>query len=527
MSSTATEIPELIQSAVDSLPLNLAILDECGEIRWTNSAWREFATQNDVGMATDMVGVNYLDVTANAETTYSREAEAYLDALLSGEIKEFEHEYPCHGPNEFRWFLMRAVAFTANERRYAAVAHVNITERKLRERELKTFQESLDRLLQRIEGLVEDIMEALVRANSREEIEALTAERFASGNEYGAVWLGRYDEVDDRLTVVQASGDQVNAHEPIDLGENTNAVQALRDAIENQTARVVEKNSGLPDVSRADERAVVVPLSYRSTTYGVLVVSIDENDLVDRERRLLQQLGCYIGAVINGVLTKQTMATDTVLNVAAGIHDEGLSLIDLSAELDCVFKHRATTVDGGDMLTLARTDYQDAEKLVETAERYDDVVAAKTIVADDRGCVVQFQLTDSPLCSVLVETGAREMSMDAHRTSLDIEFQVGTERMARQAITALRETYERVELLAFHEVDDPVQTDRGFREKLRARLTERQLTALRRAYVSGFFEWPRRADGEQLADSMGIVPSTYHQHLQAAKRKLVDEFFEE
>ncbi|MGM0397932.1 MAG: bacterio-opsin activator domain-containing protein [Halobacteriota archaeon] len=478
-------------------------------------------------MAPEMVGVNYLEVTANGETTDSREAEAYLDALLSGDIEKFEHEYPCHGTNEFRWFLMRAVAFTANGRRYAAVAHVNITERKLRERELKAFQESLDRLLQRVEGLVEDIMEALVRADSREEIEALTAERFASGNEYGAVWLGRYDEVDGRLTVVQAPGDQVNAHEPIDLGGDTIGLQAISDAIDGRTARVVEEMAGLPGVARADERAIVVPLSYQSTTYGVLVVYTDENDLVDRERRLLQQLGYCIAAIISAVLTRRTMATDTVLNVAVGIHDEGLSLIELSAELDSVFEHRATTVDGGDLLTLARTDYQDAEKLVETAERYDDVVAAEAIVADDRGCVVQFRLTDSPLCSVLGETGAREMSMDARRTSLDVEFRVGTERMARQAITALRETYDRVELLAFHEVDDPVQTDRGFREKLRARLTERQLTALRRAYVSGFFEWPRRADGEQLADSMDIVPSTYHQHLQAAKRKLVDEFFEE
>lgn len=351
--------------------------------------------------------------------------------------------------------------------------------------------------------------------------------RFATGNEYRTAWLGRYEDINDRLTVVQAVGDGVDTDAPIDLRGDGAGIQALRNAIEERTAQVIEDTAGLPGTARGTERVVIVPLSYRSTTYGVLVVFTDENALVDRERRLLQQLGYYIAAIINGVLTKRTMATDSVLTIAVGIHDDGLSLIDLAAELDCSFDHKATTVDGCDLVTLARTEYQDAEKLQEIAERYDDIAAAETIVADDQGCVVQFRLTDSPLCSVMVETGARKMSMEVDRTSLEVEFQVGTERIARQALSDLRESYDRVDLLAFHEVDDPAQTDRGFHEKLRTRLTDRQLTALRRAYVSGFFERPRRADGEQLADSMGIVPSTYHQHLQAAKRKLLDEFFEE
>jgi predicted DNA binding protein len=84
-----------------------------------------------------------------------------------------------------------------------------------------------------------------------------------------------------------------------------------------------------------------------------------------------------------------------------------------------------------------------------------------------------------------------------------------------------------VELLAYREVDEPDQSPLGFRKEMQNRLTDRQLTALRKAYVSGFFEWPRRADGEQLAESMDIVPSTYHQHLQAAQRKLVEGFFEQ
>ena len=55
-------------------------------------------------------------------------------------------------------------------------------------------------------------------------------------------------------------------------------------------------------------------------------------------------------------------------------------------------------------------------------------------------------------------------------------------------------------------------------------LTDRQLTALQRAYFGDFFEWPRPTSGDDLAESMGIARSTYHQHLRAAERKLVKAY---
>ncbi|MFC6757544.1 helix-turn-helix domain-containing protein [Halomicroarcula sp. GCM10025894] len=80
-------------------------------------------------------------------------------------------------------------------------------------------------------------------------------------------------------------------------------------------------------------------------------------------------------------------------------------------------------------------------------------------------------------------------------------------------------------MLAYHE-DQPRETVQGFRESVRDYLTERQLTALKKAYVGGFFEWPRAVEGQQLASSMDVVPSTFHQHLQAAERKVFAALFE-
>jgi predicted DNA binding protein len=52
------------------------------------------------------------------------------------------------------------------------------------------------------------------------------------------------------------------------------------------------------------------------------------------------------------------------------------------------------------------------------------------------------------------------------------------------------------------------------------------MEALRTAFVGGFFEWPRRSSGEEIAAVMGISQSTFLQHLRAAHKKLLSSLFE-
>jgi DNA-binding transcriptional ArsR family regulator len=68
--------------------------------------------------------------------------------------------------------------------------------------------------------------------------------------------------------------------------------------------------------------------------------------------------------------------------------------------------------------------------------------------------------------------------------------------------------------------EDTVFVDRG-------RLTERQLEVLTTAYERGYFDRPRGANATELADALGIDPSTFSEHLRAAQSKLVGEVLEE
>ncbi|WP_137288515.1 PAS domain-containing sensor histidine kinase [Natronorubrum halophilum] len=134
----------LVPAAVDTLPINFAILDDEGTILHTNRAWQEFGEANDLELRPDTIGTNYLDISAQAETETARTAAVGLAEILAGERELFEFEYPCHSPDEQRWFLMRAAPFTDGDRRYVAVAHFDITERHEYQRRLEASNERLE-----------------------------------------------------------------------------------------------------------------------------------------------------------------------------------------------------------------------------------------------------------------------------------------------------------------------------------------------------------------------------------------------
>ena len=62
---------------------------------------------------------------------------------------------------------------------------------------------------------------------------------------------------------------------------------------------------------------------------------------------------------------------------------------------------------------------------------------------------------------------------------------------------------------------------------LLGRFTEKQRAALETAYFAGYFDWPRTATGEEVADLLGIAAPTLANHLCAAERKLLGVLFED
>ncbi|WP_425487804.1 helix-turn-helix domain-containing protein [Natronomonas salina] len=58
------------------------------------------------------------------------------------------------------------------------------------------------------------------------------------------------------------------------------------------------------------------------------------------------------------------------------------------------------------------------------------------------------------------------------------------------------------------------------------RLTEKQQRALEAAFFGDYFQRPRSITGTELADSLDVSSSTFHQHLQTGLRKVLAAVFD-
>lgn len=124
---------DFFQRTLDSLPTHIAVLDEHGEIIMTNRAWSAFALANDA-RAIEGIGANYLTACDAAKDDQpAGRAAAGLRAIIAGGRSEFTIEYPCHGPDGERWFVLRAARLEGPGPTRVVVAHDDITIRRAAE----------------------------------------------------------------------------------------------------------------------------------------------------------------------------------------------------------------------------------------------------------------------------------------------------------------------------------------------------------------------------------------------------------
>lgn len=134
------------ETILNSLSAHIAIIDENGVIMETNRAWRQFARSNRVDMRPDMLNINYLEIcdvaNKDAETGAGSVARG-IRRVIRGEIGEFAMDYPCHSPDEKRWFYMRAIRFAGEGPLRVVISHENITSLKLAEEKIRRREEEL------------------------------------------------------------------------------------------------------------------------------------------------------------------------------------------------------------------------------------------------------------------------------------------------------------------------------------------------------------------------------------------------
>lgn len=151
----------LLRGILDSVGSEVAVLDHEGVIRMVNEPWLRFAQDNSapegqLSTATG-VGANYLSAcqpTVGMPPYGAQDATSGIRSVLDGKLASFELEYPCHSPQQQRWFRMNVTRLESTLLPGVVVCHSDITQRvqsEMRARESKDF---IGKLVDVIPGMV-------------------------------------------------------------------------------------------------------------------------------------------------------------------------------------------------------------------------------------------------------------------------------------------------------------------------------------------------------------------------------------
>ncbi len=144
-------------ATIDALSAHVAVLDETGRIIAVNQAWRKFAASNGLVSTQVCEGADYLsvcDAAVGDDKDPARDFAAGLRSVMAGDVQTFAMEYPCHSPDEPRWFIGRVTCFSHSGKLRLVVAHENITDRRQAEQALTDHRNHLEDLVnERTRGL--------------------------------------------------------------------------------------------------------------------------------------------------------------------------------------------------------------------------------------------------------------------------------------------------------------------------------------------------------------------------------------
>lgn len=141
---------EFLKLILDSVTEHIVVIDESGKIQFVNKSWDSFGENNACLMGADWTEANYIkecDKAAAMGDEYGVHAGSGIRQVINGQEPMFYFEYPCHSPDEKRWFMMRVTPFETEGSNYFVISHQNITERKIIEEKVEE--------LARLDGLTQ------------------------------------------------------------------------------------------------------------------------------------------------------------------------------------------------------------------------------------------------------------------------------------------------------------------------------------------------------------------------------------
>lgn len=410
-------------------------------------------------------------------------------------------------------------------------------ERNKQARQIERQRDELETVNQ-INALIQEIIQQLIEASTREDIERTVCERLAASAFYQHAWIGEREMTGSGITFrVSADIDEPAIWRTVDSDasniEDRPDMMAIRTG-EIQVMRNIQNIPAIPEsmktklLDRGIRSGIAIPLTYGATVYGMLGVTAVRHDAFsEREQAAFAALGETVGFAIYAVNNEKLLFADSRIELEFRMTDAHAFSNVVSAQLDCKcsFDSVISATDGS-WLHYMTVENVPPEQVLETAANAQQVEDCRLISEGTTDCVLEVTMSNSPI-RTLMDAGASGQTTVADHGETQVTAEVPLDADIQAIADAFRRQYPDAQLIAKREVERPVQTTTEFRRALDSNLTERQRTTLQAAYFAGYFDWPRGSTAEELATTMDIASATLHKHLRKAQKKLLTTFFDD
>ncbi|WP_313692089.1 bacterio-opsin activator domain-containing protein [Halorarum halobium] len=409
-------------------------------------------------------------------------------------------------------------------------------ESRLREQD-RTLQQQNEQLtsLNRINETIREIDQALVQAETREEVNHTVCELLTADDRFRFAWIGTVDPTTDSVDPRAWAGSEQGYLDSQSFATEGSGTEPAGQAAATGDVTIVRNvAAGLRDEPwRKDALArdylslLSIPLMYNDLTHGILTVYAPTQDAFDdTTKAVLAELGETIASALSAIERKNALLTTSMTRIEFAIDDPAFVLSRLAQDAACTLSYQGgvrQSTEGS--YVFVTVEGESLDNVTEVASQLNAIDDVQQISTDGDGGVLRLRLTQPFLALELADHGAvfREATADPTTTTLVIDIPDSID--VRTITHLVRETFSTVELRAKQTLDQTVEHDlhSTFLEKL----TERQLEVIQTAYYSGYFESPRERTGEEVAETLDISPPAFYTHARTVQRKLFATLFEE
>ncbi|WP_435158586.1 bacterio-opsin activator domain-containing protein [Haladaptatus sp. DFWS20] len=389
--------------------------------------------------------------------------------------------------------------------------------------------------LNSLNKVIQEIMDAVINQSTREEIEATVCEHLADSDSYLFAWIGDADAATQTVNMRAKAGVEG------DLDGITISVDPDDDRSKGPIGRAfrtgeIQTSQDLDSDSRYDpwrdqiesygfRSSAAIPIIHEDTVYGVLSVYAERPFAFDgHEGELIAQLSEIIGHTIAATERKRALMSDELVELEFRIQNVAATL-GIPAKMEGTITLDNAVPIGDDEFLVYGTATSDAidtvTSLVETLPHWNAV----TFHSEGTPTSFELKLTEPPILSIVASIGGniKEVTIDDGNYQMTIHLAPSVD--VHRVIDAVEKEYPQAEMIRRRQITRSHDDSQRLFRHLVSDLTDRQHATLDAAYHAGFFEWPRETSGEDVAESMGVAPPTFHQHLRKAERKVFDLVF--